>query len=246
MAEEYIIAGQSFKNHTEEDTAAAKQQAPGETPPAGDQTQRRHADGLPIIVDSGLSTNILPPTLIKALYGAFATPPQLVELHEGGPFLFAAPCDAEAPTFGIKIGGHVFEQAPRSLLIASANVTVNGTALCALGSQPGIERAGALGVTFLSGVVAVFDVGASEMRFAERDGDGLGAAGSGTTTGGSHPHGNGTTAGNGSSTGGNSTGTTAIPPASSGLANTNAGGRLVPMWAQVLKQVACGLFLGQM
>lgn len=237
MAEEYIIAGKTFTNHTEDIPSTKQPPTETSTPPdQKTQPQRRHAEGFPIIVDSGYSTNILPPSLTTALYAAFPTPPKLVELQEGGPFLFAAPCDAEPPSFGIKIGGRVFEQPAGAVLIASANVTVDGTAYCALGTQPGVEHAGLLGVTFMSGVVSVFDVGAGEMRFAEREGGSLGALGI-TTGGGSTVYGNGTaTSGNGSTTGSNSTGDMTIPPASSGLANTNDGGRLLPVWAQVLRK----------
>lgn len=213
IAEDYLIAGQSFTNLT---AAAA---------PSNSTSPENQGHGLPVIVDSGYSTNILPPSLIKALYGAFAAPPELVEIH--GATLFAAPCDAEVPSFGIQIGGHVFEQ---EVLVPGANATVNGTAFCVLGSQPGVEQAGALGVTFLSSVVALFDIGASEMRFAQRDGD---SHGSGSAHGGSS-FGNSSTGGNssGTSSGGGSSGSggTVIPPASSGLANTNAGARLLPLW----------------
>lgn len=216
MAEDFLIAGQSFANYT---TAAG---------PSNDTSGQ--GQGFPVIVDSGYSTNILPPSLIKVLYGALAAPPELVEIQ--GATLFAAPCDAEVPSFGIQIGGHVFEQSAQELLIPSANATVNGTSFCALGSQPGIEEAGALGVTFLSSVVAVFDIGASEMRFAQRQVDSPGGG-----DGGSSAHGNGSfvnisTGGNssGGSSGGGSSGATVIPPASSGLAHTNAGSRLLPLW----------------
>lgn len=216
IAEDYLIAGQSFANLT-----AAAAPSNGSTS-AESQAQ---GQGLPVIVDSGYSTNILPPSLIKALYGALAAPPELVEVH--GATLFAAPCDAEVPSFGIQIGGHVFEQ---EVLVPGANATVNGTAFCVLGSQPGVEQAGALGVTFLSSVVAVFDIGASEMRFAQRDGDGHG---SGSAHGGGS-FGNSSTGGNSSGTssgsGSSGSGGIVIPPASSGLANTNAGGRLLPLW----------------
>lgn len=202
-AEDYLIAGQSFANLTSAASNGTSDQG-----------------GFPVIVDSGYSTNILPPSLIKALYGAFETPPKLVEIQ--GATLFAAPCDAKVPSFGIQIGGHVFEQSAQEVLIQSANSTVNGTSFCALGSQPGIEEAGALGVTFLSSVVAVFDIGASEMRFAPREGGGHGSGEGGSSANGASSFGNG-------STGGNSSGIV-IPPASSGLANTNAGARLLPLW----------------
>lgn len=217
MAEDYLIAGQSLVNLTTANAGPSNDTSLDE-----DQGQ---SGSFPVIVDSGYSTNILPPSLIKILYGALEAPPELVEIE--GATLFAAPCDAEVPSFGIQIGGHVFEQSAQEVLIPTANVTVNGTSYCALGSQPGIEEAGALGISFLSSVVAVFDIGASEMRFAQRevdsheDGDG-----------GSSAHGN--TSFINISTGGNSSGGSpggmVIPPASSGLASTNAGARLLPSW----------------
>jgi hypothetical protein len=242
MAEDYIIAGQSFaaltNGSTQTNLSRTKQGHAADddnTASTSNPNQRRHPDhGYPVIVDSGYSTNILPPSLIKVLYGAFAAPPQLVEIQ--GAALYAAPCDAkEVPSFGVQVGGHVFEQQV-VLLAAGANATtvINGTSYCALGAQPGIEKAGAMGVPFLSGVVAVFDIGASEMRFAERagaplDDDGPADGGNGTT-------GTGTTAGNKTS-GGVPTGGIPVPvpmpSASSGPAaanNTNAGGRLLPLW----------------
>lgn len=216
IAEDYLIAGQSFANQT----AAAGQ--------SNSTSGEGQAQGFPVIVDSGYSTNILPPSLIKALYGAFKAPPELVEIQ--GATLFAAPCDAEVPSFGIQIGGHVFEQSAQDVLIPSANATVNGTSFCALGSQPGVEEAGALGVTFLSSVVAVFDIGASEMRFAQREGDnhGSGSAHGGSSLGNSSTGRN--SSGNSSGGGSSGSGGIVIPPASSGLASTNAGGRLLPLW----------------
>lgn len=85
--------------------------------------------------------------------------------------MLAAACDAEVPSFGIQIDNHVFSMAAQDILIASMNATMNGTEFCGLGIQPGVERAGALGDPFLSSVVAVFDIGASEMRFAQRYAD---------------------------------------------------------------------------
>lgn len=83
--------------------------------------------------------------------------------------MFAAPCDtAVIPTFGVQIAGQTFEMTKETLLVSRMNMTENGTLMCALGLQPGIEEAGLLGDTFLSNVVAVFDVGESEMRFAQR------------------------------------------------------------------------------
>ncbi|CAN8097552.1 unnamed protein product [Discula destructiva] len=122
----------------------------------------------PVIIDSGFTTSPLPPSLVEHLYGAFDDAPQLLEI-ESQP-MYALPCDTKAvPIFGVEIDNQRFEMYRETTLVARLNTTTaNGTAFCALGVQPGIEEAGALGDTFLSDVVAVFDVGASEMRFAQR------------------------------------------------------------------------------
>ena len=123
----------------------------------------------PVIVDSGYSANVLPPSLVNSFYSAFKTAPQLVDIQSSS--MFAASCDAEVPSFGIQIGGQILNMAPQTILISSMNATVNGTSVCGLGIQPGVEGAGALGDPFLSSVVAVFDIGASAMRFAQRPAD---------------------------------------------------------------------------
>lgn len=88
--------------------------------------------------------------------------------------MFAAPCNTSiVPTFGVQIGGQIFEMGKETLLVSTMNMTENGMSMCALGLQPGIEAAGLLGDTFLSNVVAVFDVGESEMRFAQRSFQGV-------------------------------------------------------------------------
>lgn len=149
IAEDYVINGQSIS----------------ELPVAADTTV---ASGFPVIVDSGYSTNVLPPSLVTPFYAAFDKPPQPIEF-DGSGSMFAAPCGSDVPSFGVQIGGRMLEMARESMLVSGVNTTVDGVVMCGLGIQPGVEQAGALGDPFLSGVVAVFDVGASEMRFAQRD-----------------------------------------------------------------------------
>lgn len=137
----------------------------------------------PVIIDSGFTTNPLPPSLVTLYYAAFAQPPQPLEID--GQLMFAAPCDTAEevlPTFGVQIGWQVFDMSRETRLVARLNATEAGSGVlfCALGVQPGIEEAGALGDTFLSGVVAVFDFGGTEMRFATRGvGEGVGEGGAG-------------------------------------------------------------------
>lgn len=148
IAEDYIINGETWsKLSADSDTPTGKI--------------------FPVIVDSEFTTSPLPPSLVMLYYDAFFEAPQLAEI-EGQP-MFAAPCNTSmVPTFGVQIGGQTFEMRKETLLVSRMNTTENEMTMCALGLQPGIEEAGLLGDTFLSNVVAVFDVGESEMRFAQR------------------------------------------------------------------------------
>lgn len=147
VAEDYLINGERFFNHSTDSDTPDKI--------------------FPVIVDSGFTTSPLPPSLVTLYYDSFVQAPQIAEI-EGQP-MFAAPCDTSmVPSFGVEIGGQIFEMRKETLLVSRMNTTENGVTMCALGLQPGIEEAGLLGDTFLSNVVAVFDVGESEMRFAQR------------------------------------------------------------------------------
>lgn len=147
IADDYIIDGKSFSVISKNEDILA-------------------SAGFPAVIDSGWSTNVLPPSLVTSFYAAFDEPPQPIEIRTGT--MFASPCNATVPTFGVKISTRTLEMTPESILVARMNTTVNGTLMCGLGIQPGVEFAGVLGDTFLSSVLAVFDVGASEMRFAQR------------------------------------------------------------------------------
>lgn len=72
------------------------------------------------------------------------------------------------PAFGVRVGSETYYMSPDDLLRQNARDIETGR-LC----RVGIVDAGAgpftLGVTFLSNVVAVFDVGNSEIRFAKRN-----------------------------------------------------------------------------
>ncbi|KUI56277.1 hypothetical protein VP1G_03620 [Cytospora mali] len=146
-ADDYIINGQSFSNLSM-------------------NTNTSSSSRFPVIIDSGYSANVLPPSLVDLFYSALSTAPQVVEID--GSNMFATACDTEMPSLGVQIGNQVFEMHSQDTLVANLNTMVNGTAFCGLGIQPGVEGAGALGDPFLSNVVAVFDIGASEMRFAQR------------------------------------------------------------------------------
>lgn len=70
------------------------------------------------------------------------------------------------PTFGVQIGNSTFYIPPEDLLRQAAKDPTGEW--CRVGVTDTNGPPYVLGVTFLSNVVAVFDVGKSEMRFAAR------------------------------------------------------------------------------
>jgi hypothetical protein len=113
------------------------------------------------IVDSGTSLTYLPTAVVKKVASLFS-PKATYDSSQGAYFVS---CTAKAPAFGVKIGGTTFSLDPRDLIMQGQRDTSSGKCLVGLadgGSGPFI-----LGDTFLNNVVAVFDVGAAEMRFAK-------------------------------------------------------------------------------
>ena len=69
----------------------------------------------------------------------------------------------------MQINGTAFYINPSDLLLDSGYTDEAGQELCVTGVQDGGEGPFILGDVFLQNVVAVFDVGASEMRFAAHE-----------------------------------------------------------------------------
>nr|AGU10903.1 Eukaryotic aspartyl protease [uncultured organism] len=76
-------------------------------------------------------------------------------------------CDAIPPQFGVTIGNQTFWVQPDDLVLRSQ--VDSETGLCLTSIQNGGEGPYILGIAFLQNVVAVFDVGAAEMRFAAHE-----------------------------------------------------------------------------
>lgn len=112
------------------------------------------------IVDSGTSLTYLPTTVAKTVAGLFS-PKATLDSSQGAYFVS---CTATAPSFGVKIGGTTFTLNPKDLILQGQKDTTTGK--CLLGLTDGGTGPFILGDTFLSNVVAVFDVGAAQMRFA--------------------------------------------------------------------------------
>nr|POE72328.1 putative aspartic-type endopeptidase [Quercus suber] len=117
----------------------------------------------PVIIDSGTTLIYLPVALAEAVNNAFNPPATYIE----GEGIFEAQCDAIPPYLAVVIDGKTFEIDRRDLLLT--NLGVDGiTGGCLTGVQP-VDELYILGDSFLKNVVAVFDVGSSEMRFAARE-----------------------------------------------------------------------------
>lgn len=80
-------------------------------------------------------------------------------------FAAVTSCNASVPEFGISIGGQVFMISQADMLMQSSADPATG--LCAVGVMDGGTGPYVLGDTFMNNVIAVFDIGAAEMRFAE-------------------------------------------------------------------------------
>jgi hypothetical protein len=108
------------------------------------------------IVDSGTTLFYAPSKAAKAINAQFEPPAVL----KGG--LYTVSCEPEStPTVGVKIGGTVFYIDAADMILQDPD---SGT--CVSGIQDGGAGPYVLGDVFMANVIAVFDVGAVEMRFA--------------------------------------------------------------------------------
>jgi hypothetical protein len=134
---------------------------------------------IPILIDVGATLSYLPKGihsscnhsremlilwtgLVNQLYAAFDPPAKY--MSSGG--LFYARCNATVPNFGVQIEQSIFYIAKEDLLRQTARDPTGEW--CRIGVTDTDSPPHVLGVSFLTNVVAVFDVGESEMRFAAR------------------------------------------------------------------------------
>lgn len=156
IADAYIYEGSANTSATINSTAAWNKLFP--TAAATTNTTQ-----FPIVVDSGTTLLFLPTELFTDLLALFDPPATVV----AGLGLALAPCNASVPALGVQIGGVVFDISPADMLLQSQVDPDTGN--CLVGLQDGGAGPYVLGDTFMNNVVAVFDVGASEMRFAANE-----------------------------------------------------------------------------
>jgi hypothetical protein len=124
---------------------------------------KKSSSTMQYIVDSGTTLIYTSTTLAKGINAAFS--PAAQYLSDQG--VYFVDCNAKPPTFEVNIAGTSFTVNPADLIYQS-QVDQN-TGLCLTGVQDGGSGPYILGDVFLQNVVAVFDVGASEMRFAAHE-----------------------------------------------------------------------------
>ena len=90
---------------------------------------------------------------------ALFTPPPKYKTNAG---LYVIDCKATAPRFGVKIGFETFFVEGEDMVVEIGGQCVSGVA------ATGVGGTSILGAAFLKNVLAVFDVGAQMMRFAQR------------------------------------------------------------------------------
>ncbi|KAF7544477.1 hypothetical protein G7Z17_g9917 [Cylindrodendrum hubeiense] len=117
----------------------------------------------PYIVDTGTTMMHLPPPLAEAIARAFK--PRATYIYQWGAYF--VPCDAIAPRFAVIISGVEFWINRADLIYQDLIDPLTG--LCACGISTGGPGPYILGDVFLQNVLAVFDIGAAEMRFYSRD-----------------------------------------------------------------------------
>ncbi|KAF2860997.1 acid protease [Piedraia hortae CBS 480.64] len=113
----------------------------------------------PAIVDSGTTLSYFSAEVARNVARAF----------EGSVFdaltaMWYVPCNASQPSVTVKLGKGRFGFKEEDLVLQNSR---NRFDMCVLGIQE-MDGVHILGDTFLRGVVAVFDIGANKMRFAQR------------------------------------------------------------------------------
>ena len=111
-----------------------------------------------MIVDTGTTVTYVPQAIADAVNYQFLPPP----FYRDANGYYIIPCTAKPPKFGVKIGAETFQINPLDMIINEGGQCISGIGATAPGGTS------VLGHSFLKNVVAVFDIGASMMRFSAR------------------------------------------------------------------------------
>lgn len=139
-------------------------------------TPKTNSTAFKAVVDSGNFFNQLPQEIADQVNAAF-TPPATYDVTTDS---YIVGCDAISPPFGLIIAGTTFSQSPDDMIFQFPNGTcVSTIKRSATGEGLALNF---LGAAWLQNVIAVFDFGRNEMRFAQRADGGAVFNGSTTST----------------------------------------------------------------
>lgn len=118
--------------------------------------------GFDVVIDSGTTLAYLPAEVAGAINDGW-NPPALYDVNSRQ---FFVDCDSKAPDVSLKIGDGYLRIDPADMKLPGAAM-LNGKSICisTIQQATGLNL---LGGPFMKSVVSVFDVGAAEMRFANR------------------------------------------------------------------------------
>ena len=120
-------------------------------------------NGTNAIVDSGTSLVYAPNDVAAAVAAAFNPPGQ----YDQNAMAYYVSCTAKPPVFGVAVGKKIFFVNPLDMILQVTSTQ------CISGIQPNLGGLTILGDVWMKNVLAVFDIGAEQMRFAAREFYGL-------------------------------------------------------------------------
>jgi len=117
-----------------------------------------------VIIDTGTTLNYFPTQIAQAINALFDPPGVYSDIYEA----YLVNCNAKAPTIGVQISGQIFYIDPVDMILTGpgGNTCISGVDD---GGSADSSSVYVLGDVFLKNVIAVFDIGAAEMRFASRN-----------------------------------------------------------------------------
>jgi len=122
----------------------------------------KETSNLTAIIDSGTTLIYLPDSVAEQVASLFV-PPAKYSIRDDS---YYVQCKALAPRFGIIIAGKIFYVHQEDMMVSSVE---NALGQCLLGINKKGMGDVVLGDSFLKNVLAVFDIGNNEMRFAARE-----------------------------------------------------------------------------
>lgn len=138
--------------------------APRATGPSLIPKRNYTAAPVSMVIDSGSSLMVFPDRIADYIASLFV--PRAV--YAGSSYL--VPCSATAPRVGVIIAGKTFFVHEQDLMNKGPGAVRSGRGgLCTLAVLPARGSDLILGDSWLKGVLAVFDIGENEMRFAGRE-----------------------------------------------------------------------------